>query len=54
VTAALAKGVAITPGTDYYITDSSVMHVRLSYVAAPSASDVDNAIRRLAPLIVEI
>ncbi|MGC4856682.1 PLP-dependent aminotransferase family protein [Micromonospora sp. DT4] len=53
VTAALAKGVAITPGTNYYITDSSVMHVRLSYVAAPSPSDVDNAIRRLAPLIVE-
>jgi DNA-binding transcriptional MocR family regulator len=53
VTAALAKGVAITPGTNYYVTDSNIMHVRLSYVAAPSASDVDNAIRRLAPLIIE-
>jgi DNA-binding transcriptional MocR family regulator len=53
VAAALAKGVAITPGTNYYATDSSLMHVRLSYVAAPSASDVNDAIRRLAPLIIE-
>ncbi|MEO3781136.1 PLP-dependent aminotransferase family protein [Micromonospora sp. B11E3] len=53
VAAALARGVAITPGTNYYATNSSVMHVRLSYVAAPSASDVDDAIRRLAPLIIE-
>lgn len=53
VTAALAKGVAITPGANYYATDSSVAHVRISYVAAPSASDVDNAIRRLAPLVNE-
>ena len=53
VAAALAKGVAITPGSNYYATDSSAAHVRLSYVAAPSASDIDNAIRRLAPLIIE-
>ncbi len=53
VTAALARGVAITPGTNYYVSDSSAPHVRLSYVAAPSESDIDGAIRRLAPLIVE-
>jgi len=50
---ALANGVAITPGDNYYPTDSSAPHVRLSYVAAPSATDVDDAIRRLAPLVAE-
>ncbi|MET8042668.1 PLP-dependent aminotransferase family protein [Micromonospora sp. NPDC005215] len=53
VPAALAKGVAITPGTNFSATGNSLRHVRLSYVAAPSASDVDDAIRRLAPLLIE-
>jgi DNA-binding transcriptional MocR family regulator len=51
--AALACGVALTPGENYYPTDSSAPHIRLSYVAAPSAADVDEAIRRLAPLLTE-
>lgn len=51
--AALAHGVALTPGDNYYATDSNAPHVRLSYVAAPSTADVDDAIRRLAPLISE-
>ncbi|WP_369687227.1 aminotransferase class I/II-fold pyridoxal phosphate-dependent enzyme [Streptomyces somaliensis] len=49
--AALANGVALTPGDNYYPTGSGAPHVRLSYVAAPSASDVDDAIRRLAPVL---
>ncbi|MFG1885736.1 PLP-dependent aminotransferase family protein [Micromonospora sp. NPDC049102] len=53
IPAALAKGVAITPGTNFSVTANSLRHVRLSYVAAPSASDVDDAIRRLAPLLIE-
>lgn len=52
-TAALSHGVALTPGDNYYPTDSSTPHVRLSYVAAPSVTDVDDAIRRLAPLLAE-
>ncbi|ABP53115.1 transcriptional regulator, GntR family [Salinispora tropica CNB-440] len=51
--AALAKGVAVTPGTNYYVTDSNPTRIRISYAAAPSASDVADAIRRLAPLIIE-
>lgn len=50
--AALANGVALTPGGNYYVSDSSTPHIRLSYVAAPSAADVDDAVRRLAPLVV--
>jgi DNA-binding transcriptional MocR family regulator len=51
--AAMAHGVAITPGENYYSTDNSPPHARLSYVAAPSATDVDAGIRRLQPLISE-
>lgn len=51
--AALANGVALTPGDNYYTTDSSAPRVRLSYVAAPSAADVDDAIRRLGPLVAD-
>lgn len=51
--AALANGVALTPGDDYYPTDSSAPHIRLSYVAAPSATDVDDAIRRLTSVVAE-
>jgi DNA-binding transcriptional MocR family regulator len=53
VPAALARGVAVTPGANYSATGTSLRHVRISYVAAPSVSDVDDAIRRLAPLLVE-
>ncbi|MDT9682804.1 PLP-dependent aminotransferase family protein [Streptomyces sp. TRM76323] len=52
-TAALANGVALTPGDNYYPTGSGAPHVRLSYVAAPSAADVDAAVRRLAPVVAE-
>ncbi|WP_424185813.1 PLP-dependent aminotransferase family protein [Actinokineospora sp. G85] len=51
--AALAKGIAVTPGENYYPTGSGTPHIRLSYVAAPAPADVDDAIRRLAPLITE-
>ncbi|URM90156.1 PLP-dependent aminotransferase family protein [Streptomyces sp. MRC013] len=49
--AALANGVALTPGDNYYPTGSGAPHIRLSYVAAPSASDVGDAVRRLAPVL---
>jgi DNA-binding transcriptional MocR family regulator len=51
--AALANGVALTPGDNYYPTDSGPPHIRLSYVAAPSTTDVDDAIRRLASVVAE-
>ena len=51
--AALANGIAITPGDNYYPTLGNAPHIRLSYVAAPSVSDIDNAIRRLGTLIAE-
>lgn len=51
--AALANGVAVTSGGNYYPTDSNATHVRLSYVAAPSAADINDGIRHLAPLITE-
>lgn len=51
--AALSTGVAVTPGTNYSPADSSAQYIRLSYVAAPSAADVDDAVRRLAPLLAE-
>lgn len=51
--AAMARGVAITPGDNYPLLDDSAPHIRLSYVAAPSAADVDAGIRRLQPLMAE-
>lgn len=52
--AALAHGVALTPGENFYpTTGGSAPHVRLSYVAAPSAAEVDDAVRRLARLVAE-
>ncbi|MEU4804951.1 PLP-dependent aminotransferase family protein [Actinosynnema sp. NPDC023587] len=51
--AALAHGVALTPGENYSPAGGGTRHVRLSYVAAASASDVDNAVRRLAGLVSE-
>lgn len=51
--AALANGVAVTPGAHYYPTDSSGPHLRLSYAAAPSAADIDDAVRRLAAVVPE-
>lgn len=51
--AALVSGVALTPGDHYYPVDSSTPHFRLSYAGAPSAADVDDAVRRLAPLLAE-
>lgn len=49
--AALASGVMVTPGSNYYPGSNSALHIRISYVAAPSAVDVDEAVRRLGPLL---
>jgi len=49
--AALANGVCVTPGDNYYANDNSAPHIRLSYVAAPSPADINDAIRRLATAI---
>ncbi|MBS2536551.1 PLP-dependent aminotransferase family protein [Catenulispora sp. NF23] len=49
--AALACGVMVTPGSRYYPSGDSTVHVRFSYIAAPSVPDIDEAVRRLAPLI---
>lgn len=50
---ALANGIALTAGDDYYSTPGNAPHIRLSYVAAPSTADIDNAIRRLDAIIAE-
>lgn len=49
--AAMAAGVAVTPGTSYSPSSEPNPHLRISYVAAPSAADVNDAIRRLRPLL---
>lgn len=49
--AAMAVGVAVTPGTSYSPGGEPSSHLRISYVAAPSAAEVGNAIRRLRPLL---
>lgn len=46
--AALARGVAVTPGDLYYPGDSPPPHLRLSYVAAPSSADLVAGVARLA------
>jgi DNA-binding transcriptional MocR family regulator len=51
--AALASGVLVTPGSNYRSGGDSAVNIRLSYVAAPSAADIDAAIRRLAPVVAE-
>ncbi len=51
--AALAGGIAVTPGDNYYSTPGNAPHIRLSYVAAPAAVDVGDAIRRLGAVISE-
>jgi DNA-binding transcriptional MocR family regulator len=50
---ALAHGIAVTPGDNHYPAPGSAPHIRISYVAAPSAADVDDAVRRLGTLISE-
>jgi DNA-binding transcriptional MocR family regulator len=50
---ALAHGIAVTPGDNYYPAPGGAPHIRLSYVAAPSATDIDGAVRRLGPLMSE-
>ncbi|MDX3005091.1 PLP-dependent aminotransferase family protein [Kribbella solani] len=47
---AMALGVAVTPGENYYPTDNSPPHVRLTYAATPSIADIDTGIHRLQPL----
>ncbi len=46
--AGLAAGVSLTPGSNYYPSGPGLPHLRLSYVAAPSATDVVTGIQRLA------
>jgi DNA-binding transcriptional MocR family regulator len=53
VAAALAHDVALTPGAYYHAAETSALHVRLSYVAAPSTADIDEGIRKLAPLVTQ-
>ncbi len=53
VAAALAHDVSLTPGAYYHAAETSALHVRISYVAAPSSADVDEGIRRLAPLLTQ-
>lgn len=45
--AALARGVALTPGTAYHATGPALPHVRISYVAVPSVADLVSGIERL-------
>lgn len=51
--AALAHGVCVTSGDNYYPNDNSAPHIRLSYVAAPSPADINDAVRRLATAITD-
>ncbi len=51
--AALASGVCLTPGGNYYHRGDGSPHVRISYTAAPSPADVNDAIRRLAPVLAD-
>lgn len=46
--AAMACGVAVTPGGNYHPREHTASHVRISYVAMPSAADVQAGIHRLA------
>lgn len=51
---ALARGVAVTPGVNYYLPgDDHQPFLRLSYVAAPNTSDLETAIRRVTEIIDE-
>ena len=50
--AALAGGVALTPGENYFAPGNDHRaHVRLSYVATPTAEDVRDAVRRLGTIL---
>ena len=46
--AALARGVSVTPGDHYYPGDSPPPRLRLSYVAVPSSADLVEGVARLA------
>lgn len=47
--AALTSGAAVTPGENYYAPGNDQRpHIRISFVAAPTAADVHSAIQRLA------
>ncbi|AMU20030.1 PLP-dependent aminotransferase family protein [Mycobacteroides abscessus] len=48
---ALIRGVAITPGDNYFTSGGGSPHIRISYVAAPSPADISEGIRRLEPLV---
>lgn len=50
--AALAAGVAVTPGENYYAPGAGERaNIRVSYVAAPTARDVQRAIERLGSIL---
>ncbi|MFT4011556.1 MAG: PLP-dependent aminotransferase family protein [Nocardioidaceae bacterium] len=50
-TLALQHGVTVTPGSNYHLTRSPTDHLRLSYVAAPSAADLAAGIQRLGEAV---
>ena len=41
----------LTAGSNYYPGGNNALHVRISYAAAPSPTDIDAAVRRLGPLL---
>ena len=41
----------LTPGSNYYLGGNSALHVRISYAAALSPTDIDAAVRRLGTLL---
>lgn len=50
--AALAAGVAVTPGENYFAPGGGDRaNIRISYVAAPTVGDVEGAIRRLGDVL---
>lgn len=54
VAAALSAGVAVTPGSNYSPDRSTSDHLRVSYVAAPSAAEVVSGIERLGSAMREL
>ncbi|OXS83036.1 GntR family transcriptional regulator [Kocuria marina subsp. indica] len=51
LSAALARGTALAPGTYFYADQPDVPRVRLSYAAAPTTADLVTGIHRLEGLV---
>ncbi|MBV9795540.1 MAG: PLP-dependent aminotransferase family protein [Actinobacteria bacterium] len=51
--AALASGVCLTPGDNYYPSGNGSPHVRISYSAAPAPADINDAIGRLSSIMAD-